>query len=79
VKVPGIKNRPFASVVANVPALEPTMTSTLLPPSDREAVSATEPDSKNSSAVDAGSDGAGCVGDTLSPHPTRKSTMSAAK
>ena len=49
------------------------MTSTLEPLRDLSAVSVTEPESENSSGVEAGGGGAGATGELPSPHPSEKS------
>jgi hypothetical protein len=48
VNVPGIENRPAESVIVNVAARGPSVTSTLASLRGRDAVSTTAPDSRKS-------------------------------
>jgi hypothetical protein len=79
VKVPSIEKWPASSVVATVPALEPSMTSTLEPAKGLFAVSLTAPDSRNSCSAGATEGGEGSTGALASPHPRETSIKTAVR
>jgi hypothetical protein len=81
VKVPGIEKWPDSSVIAIVPALEPSMTSTLQAARGLVAVSLTAPDSRKSCNASGTGGGVACtegVGSEDSEQATEDARASAA-